>query len=145
MTLEELDALWKVDCVLDESDLNGETRKIPVLHNKYYLYYVKQGLSTKRLRSELVELSKAKTEYYNGSMDPLEIKQRGWPINSLKIIRQDMQKYIDADKDIINLSLKIDYFFSIERYLEDIIKQINSRNFLIKNIIEWSRFTSGIN
>lgn len=145
MDLDELHKQWKADCVLDETDIIRETKKIPELHHKYYLMYIKQGLRTKKLKSELIELEKAKTEYYNGSMDPAEVKQRGWAPNALKILRSDVPKYIESDKEVIELSLRIDYNQSIEKYLEDIIRQINNRNFLIKNIIEWSKFSSGLN
>jgi hypothetical protein len=143
MTLEELDAMWKEDCVLDETDLISETQKIPKLHNKYFTLYVQEGLRVKKLKSKLAELEKNKTEYYNGTMDIEDIKKHGWKPNPVKILRQDIIKYIESDKEVIDLSLKIDYYISLEKYLEDIIKQINNRNFLIKNIIEWSKFTSG--
>lgn len=143
MTLEEIVELWKVDSIIDTTNLIGATTDIPKLHNKYYQMYVKEGLRTKRLRTQLSELEKAKTEYYNGTMDIAELKQRGWSQNPLKILRQDMIKYLESDKDIIELSLTIDYHHSLEKFLEDIIKQINNRNFLIRSIIDWSKFTSG--
>jgi hypothetical protein len=76
-------------------------------------------------------------------MDELELKQRGWKPNPLKIIRTDLPKYIESDKDIIKMSLRIDLYLSIANYLEDIIKQINNRNFIISNMINWEKFRSG--
>lgn len=143
MELAELNTMWAKDCKIDETNISGELRKIPELHNKYYMFYVKAGLRTSKARAELVELTKAKTEYYNGSMDPLELKERGWSPNPLKILRQDINKYIESDKDIINLSLTIEYLSSIEHYLEDIVKQINNRNFIFTNYIKWETFRSG--
>jgi septum formation topological specificity factor MinE len=69
--------------------------------------------------------------------------RRGWRPNPLKILRKDVNKYIESDKDIINLSLKIDYHMQIANYLEDIIKQINNRNFMIRAAIDWVKFQSG--
>lgn len=143
MTLEELTAMWNEDGEINETDLSGETRKIPKLHNKYFTLYIKTGLRVKKLRSELVTLEKDKSEYYSGSMDQEELKERGWKPFPLKVIKQNLPKYIESDKDIITLSLKIDYHHSLEMFLQDIVKQINNRNFLIKNIIEWNKFQSG--
>lgn len=143
MTLEELNEMWGEDGDINETDLIGETRRIPKLHNKYYTLYVKTALKVKKMKSDLAELSRAKAEYYGGAMDVAEMKERGWPIINLKIIKQNIPKYIESDKDIIHLSLKIDYFQSIEMFLQDIVKQINTRNFLIKNMIEWNKFTTG--
>lgn len=145
MTIEEINKMWSQDCKIDEANLSREASKIPELHNKYYILYVKAGLKVKKLKSELVELEKAKMEYYNGSMDETELKQRGWKPNPLKILRQDVNKYIESDKDIINMSLNIDYHASIANYLEDIIRQVNNRNFIITNMIKWAAFQAGGN
>lgn len=143
--LEELNKLWAKDCKIDETDISSEARRIPEMHNKYYMLYVKSALRVKKLKADLVELEKAKIEYYNGSMDQAELNQRGWKPNPLKILRQDLPRYIESDKDIVNLSLNIDYHLSIANYLEDIVKQINNRNFILNNIISWEKFRAGGN
>lgn len=145
MDLEEINKMWAKDCKIDEADISGEARRIPEMHNKYYMLYVKAALKVKKLKADLTELEKAKMEYYNGSMDESDLRQRGWKPNPLKILRQDVNKYIESDRDIIQLSLNIDYHLSMANYLEDIIKQINNRNFLLSNIINWEKFRSGGN
>lgn len=143
MELEELNKMWVQDCKIDDTNLSRAASIIPELHNKYYRLYMKEALKVKRLKADLVMLEKDKTEYYAGTMSEEDLKQRGWAPNRLKILRQDINKYIESDKDIIKLSLTIDYHSSVANYLEEIIRQINNRNFIIKNMIEWSRFTSG--
>jgi len=145
MDLEEINKMWAKDCKIDENDISREARRIPEMHNKYYMLYVKAGLKVKKLKADLTELEKAKMEYYNGSMDEAELRQRGWKPNPLKLLRQDVAKYIESDRDIIHLSLNIDYHLSMANYLEDIIKQINNRNFLLSNIINWEKFRAGGN
>jgi hypothetical protein len=143
MDLDQLNKMWAEDCKLDEANVSYEARRVPELHNKYYHLYAKAGLKVKKLKSDLAELTKAKTEYYLGSMDQAELKQRGWKPNALIIPRSDIAKYIDSDKDVIDLSLTIDYHLTIAEYLEDIVKQINTRNFLLTNIVNWERFRAG--
>jgi hypothetical protein len=143
MELEELNKMWVQDCKIDDTNLSRAASIIPELHNKYYRFYMKEALKVKRLKADLVMLEKDKTEYYAGTMSEEDLKQRGWPPNRLKILRQDINKYIESDKDIIKLSLTIDYHSSVANYLEEIIRQINSRNFIIKNMLEWSKFQSG--
>lgn len=145
MDLDEINKMWAKDCKIDELNISGEARRIPEMHNKYYMLLVKATLKVKKLKADLTELEKAKMEYYNGSMDQAELNQRGWQPNPLKILRQDVGRYIDSDRDIINLSLNIDYYLSIANYLEDIIRQINNRNFLLSNIINWEKFRAGGN
>jgi hypothetical protein len=55
-----------------------------------------------------------------------------------------MQKYMDADDKLSNVSLKIDYYDTMLVYLESILKQITNRTYQIKNAIEFMRFSSGL-
>jgi hypothetical protein len=143
MDIEDINKMWTEDSEINQTNLTSETARIPVLHNKYYMLYVREALKVKKLKSDLKELEKSKIEYYNGFMDEAELRQRGWKPNPLKILRQDLDRYVESDKDIINLSLKIAYHESAAKYLEEIVRQLNNRNFLIKNMIDWSRFQSG--
>jgi hypothetical protein len=143
MDIEDINKMWTEDSEINQTNLTSETARIPVLHNKYYMLYVREALKVKKLKSDLKELEKSKIEYYNGSMDEAELRQRGWKPNPLKILRQDLDRYVESDKDIINLSLKIAYHESAAKYLEEIVRQLNNRNFLIKNMIDYMKFTSG--
>lgn len=143
MNIEEINELWAQDCKIDETNLVRESSRIPELHNKYYNLFYRETLKVKKLRADLIELEKAKTEYYNGSMDELELKQKGWAPNPLKILRQDLDKYIQSDKEIISLSLKIALHEERANYLENIVRHINNRNFIIKNMIDFMKFQSG--
>ena len=143
MTLEELNEMWAKDAKIDETALGSESLKIPQLHNKYYTLYSKEALRMRKFKADLKELEQAKFEWYTGTMAEEDIKAKGWRPNQLKILRADVNKYIESDKDVINLSLKIDYQMQLANYLEDIIKQIHSRNFIIKSAIDWIKFQAG--
>jgi len=143
LTLEELNEMWAEDSKINEIDLGNEALKIPKLHNKYYTIYVKEILRVKKYRADLKELELAKHEYYTGTMAEEDLKARGWRPYALKIMKSEVSRYIDSDKDIISLSLKIDYHYQIASYLEDVIKQIHSRNFIIKSAIDFAKFQSG--
>ena len=143
MSTDDINELWAVDCRIDEANLAGESKRIPELHNKYYSLYYKEALKVKKLRYDYKELELAKREWFDGSMAEEDLRERGWKPQPKKIIRQDIDKYIQADRDIINLSLKIDYHSTRANYLEDIIKTIHGRNFVIKNMIDIMKFQHG--
>lgn len=140
---DDINEMWAKDCKIDEANLIEEARRIPELHSKYYNLFYKEALRVKKLKFDLKELELAKTEYFNGSMAEEDLKARGWKPNPLKILRNDMDKYIQSDKDIINLSLKIAFHEERANYLESIIRQINSRNFIIKSMIDMLKFQAG--
>lgn len=143
MDVEEIEKMWAEDAKIDETNIGGEAAKIPQLHAKYYKIYYRSVIRLSKLKSELKVLEKDKTEYYNGTMAQEDLKDRGWKPNPLKILRSDMDKYIQSDKDIIELCLKIDYYNGIAKFLEDVIKQINNRNFALKTYVDWAKFQHG--
>jgi len=143
MSTEEISAIWAEDVKIDESNLGGEAKKIPQLHNKYYNMYYKEALKVKKLRYDYKELELAKREWLDGSMAEEDLKDRGWKPQQKKIIRQDLDKHLQADPDIIRLSLKIDYHTANADFLEDIVKTIHSRNFIINNMIAVLKFQHG--
>jgi hypothetical protein len=143
MSTDDISNLWSVDCKIDETNLAGESKRIPELHNKYYTLYYKEALKVKKLKADYKELELAKTEWFDGSMAEEDLRDRGWKPYQKKILRNDMNKYLQSDKDIIALSLKIDFHSERANYLEDIIKTIHSRNFIIKNMIDIMKFQAG--
>ena len=143
MTLEELNEMWAKDAKIDDAALGSEATKIPQLHNKYYMLYSKEVLRLRKYKADLKELEHAKFEWYTGSLAEEDMKARGWRPNPLKILRADVNKYIESDKDIIHLSLKLDYHMQLANYLEDIVTQIISRNSIITSAIDWAKFQAG--
>ena len=143
MSTDDISELWSVDCKIDETNLAGESKRIPELHNKYYTLYYKEVLRVKKLKADYKELELAKREWLDGSMAEEDLRDRGWRPYQKKILRNDMDKYLQSDKDIIAMSLKIDYHSARANYLEDIVKTIHSRNFIIRNMIEIIKFQAG--
>lgn len=143
MSTEDINEMWSVDSKIDQTNLLQESKKIPELHSKYYNMYYKEALKVKKLRYDYKELELAKREWFDGSMAEEDLKERGWKPFQKRVMKNDMDKYIMADKDIINLSLKIDYHSTRANFLEDIIKTIHSRNFVIKNMIDIMKFQAG--
>jgi len=143
MSTDDISEIWAKDANIDETNLVGESKNIPSLHSKYYNLYFREALKVKKLRYDYKQLELAKREWYDGSMAEEDLRERGWRPYQKKIIRQDINNYIQADSDIVNLSLKIDYHSARADYLEDIVKTIHSRNFIIKSMIDVLKFQAG--
>jgi len=143
MDTNDISTIWASDAPIDETNLVGESKRIPLLHSKYYNMYYREVLRVKKLKAEYKELEMDKRNYYDGSMAEEDLRERGWKPFRLKVIRNDLDKYIQADKEVIKLSLTIDYHTANANYLEDIIKTLHSRNFIIKNMIEVLKFQAG--
>ena len=115
---------------------------IPVLHSKYYEIYNNIYLLRKKAEQQRKNIRHERYEYFSGKADPEVYVENPFP---KKIRDKDtMQKYLDADEKLSGVSLKIDYYETMLRYLEEILKQITNRTYQIKNSIEFMRFTSGL-
>lgn len=143
MSTDDISELWSNDCKIDETNLGRESQRIPELHSKYYTMFYKEVLKVKKLSHDYKVLEHDKREYYDGSMAEEDLRERGWRPFQKKVLRNDIDKYIQQDSEIINLSLKIDYHKTRASFLEDIVKTIHSRNFIIKNMIDVMKFQAG--
>ena len=141
MTLEELENLADVDLKINDIELDIESLKIPQLHNKYSKFHNQFINLLKKSEQNRDILIREKWEYYTGKASPSVYQVQ--PFN-LKILRQDVDKYIRSDSEVVKLEQKITYLQTIVNYLEKTIRIISNRTFQIKNAIEWRKFTSGV-
>jgi len=140
MDLDEVQSLWDEDSQLDVDNLHTESTNIPALHAKYYRILNKIILLKKMEENKFKVLKKEKWQYYTGKADPQVYIEK--PFDH-KVLRQDVDKYMDADEDLIKLNSKIDYYQVMLSYLDSILKTINNRTFQIKNAVEWQKFIRG--
>ena len=144
MKIDDIYAEWEKDSQLDRSELGEEALKIPKLHHKYFKIFTHERLQLRKLEADLKQLKLDKHEFF--TMGPTEeTHEKGWRLPPQgKILRSDVNNYIEADKDIVNLSLKIGIQHEKIDLLESIIKSLTARGFNIKAAIEWERFKVGI-
>ena len=138
MTLDELQAQAENDLKIDDTELDLESLKTPQLHSQYLKTYSTYALMLKKAEGDHSQLHLKKWLFYTGKAEPQEYKDSNF---DLKVLRQDVDKFIDADEDIIKSRQKIEYLKQICSYCESTLKQINNRSFQIKNAIEWKKFT----
>ena len=143
MKIEEIYTMWASDTEIDQTNISNESAKIPQLHNKYYRIYMEEGMKLRQFRAKYKQLKLLKEQYYKGELDITELKEHGWDPQPLKILRQDIPSHIEADNDIVDLSLKIGMQEEKVNYLEAIIKMISNRGFQLKTIVDWERFRTG--
>ena len=143
MKFEEIQKLLSGDCEIDETELSQESVKIPQLHNKYLIIFHDERLRLRTMRFDHSKLLKVKREYFSGRMDATELEAYDWEPFQYKLLKADVQEYIDADDDIIEGKKKISLQEEKVDYLEAIVKGLSNRGYLIKNAIDWKRFTEG--
>ena len=143
MKFEEIQKLWTSDCNIDETELAQESVKIPQLHNKYLILYSNEKLKFKEIKFLFSGLTKRKRDYYSGRMTAEELEAADWEPFQYKLLKADVQEYIDADENVIESKKLLALQEEKVDYLEAIVRGLSNRGYLIKNAIDWKRFTEG--
>jgi hypothetical protein len=143
MKIEKIFEEWEKDSTIDKTELGDEALKIPSLHHKYYKQYVSERLLLRKLEADMKELKLEKYEFYTQGPTK-ETQDKGWslPAKGL-ILKGDIPMYMDSDKDIIDLSLKIGYQQEKIEFLDSILRTLQNRGYQIKSAIDWVKFTMG--
>jgi len=143
MKIEDIVSEWDKDCKMDETELGEESTKIPVIHNKYLKIFMGENAQLKRMFAHRSKLKRKLTEYYLGELDKDELEELGRDQFYKKILKNEVEMYIESDDDFINLNLKLALQQEKVNYIEAVIRSINNRGFQIKNALDWLRFTNG--
>lgn len=144
MKLDNIIELWAEDSKIKREILDEESLRIPKLHHKYHTILTHEKLSLRKLEMDLKVLRLEKFEFYTQGPTK-ETDAKGWKLPDIgKIIKTDVEKYIEADKDIIELSLRIGLQHEKVALLDSILKTIMTRNFVIKNAIDFVKFSNGL-
>jgi|TARA_B100000925_G_C21992530_1_gene467457 hypothetical protein len=139
--LEEIQKMWVKDSHIDMDNLHDESIKVPALHAKYFEMYNTVVLLKKKAEQSRKNVRHERYEYFSGKADPDVYLENPFP---KKIRDKDtLQKYLDADDKLSQISLKVEYYETILNYLESILKMIQNRTYQIKNAIDFLKFQAG--
>jgi hypothetical protein len=145
MKIDELRSHAEKDLSFDNTELDRESLRIPQLHNKYLNFLSDERLVLKGFQMEYDKLCRLKWEYYTGKMDSQQLAEHGWQPFMLRILKQDVDLYMNSDDDILAVKAKIERQKEKVDYLESILKGIMNRHWQIRSAIDWRKFTSGVN
>ena len=146
MTLDELKIEWKKDCEIDDIELDKSSLEVPILHAKYSEYLTDAIVKHKSIDLAYKTMLKDKWMWFNGKMDEGRIRELGWqtdPFDGLKIMKNDMSVFFDADKDLQKLNAQNEYQKATIDFLKRCMENITWRHQTIKNTIDWRKFMAG--
>lgn len=145
MNLEQLMEMWSTDCSIDDNHLGEASTDTPNLHSKYIQYLVTYKLKLTKLKGEYNLLRKNKFRYYRGELSRQELEDLGWmQWQGTKPLKNEMDEFLQGDTDLVQMEQKVEYLNTIVFFLESVLSQIRSRDFQIKNGIEWKKFLVGM-
>jgi hypothetical protein len=144
MKLEELYEMWEKDAKYDDLNLDQDSLNISSLHAKY-----NRLLSETRsqLRSAMIRKKahySTLRDYYLGNLNnPEDLERIGRTPFLNKVLKNEVQGYIDSDGDLIRMDERIALLEEKVEVIVEIMKCIHKRGYDIKSAIEWRKFTNG--
>lgn len=144
MKLEDIHLEWDKDSIIDILHLNKESSRTGPLHSKYWKILTQERITLKHLEKKYEKLYSDKFWFYMNGEDE-ESRALGWklPARGSSFIKKEAKQFTDIDPDVVELSLKLAVLNEKVTLLEDIIKNIHQRSFVISNIIQEKKFQHG--
>ena len=144
MNIDIIRKMIDLDVKIDSGTLDTEATKLPQIHNKYLCLLMDEKMILGKSDSDLKTLTKDKWLYYSGKMSEEQLTTLGWEAFELSLLRTDLDRFIDSDKDVILLQNK--YILQKEKvnYLESVVKLIANKIWNIRAALDWIKFTQGV-
>ena len=142
MTLEELQKEARADlAIFDQERLDQESYKNQNIKPKWLEYRTKYDQLLIMSKANHQKMYREKWEYYGGKSDAKVYVAKPF---DLRVLKTDLQMYINSDEEILSLQGKISYYESIIKYIDGVIKSIDNRGWDIRNATEWKKFEAGM-
>ena len=140
MNLDDIQAMWAKDSVIDDVMLDTASQKIPQLHSKYITLHNEYTLLLKKGKQELNRIVHLRTLYYSGRGTPEMYEDSPF---DFKLIRSEVPSWVAVDETVNKIEMKVALYETTLNFLTDVIKQIHQMSYNIKNMIQWRQFVNG--
>ena len=141
MKLSELLTNIRNDSVVDMSNIAEESIKVIELHAKYLGFYQEEKKILILIEKEYRKLKLRKMEYYLGRAEDKVYEDN--PLN-LKIPRQDLEFYLDADEELCDLKRKVLVSQNKVDMLKGFVEQnLNQRSHHFRNALAFLNWSQG--
>ena len=141
MNLDELKLQVQRDLKVDDEHLDTESLKNQEIKATYLDHKSRYELLLYRAKGDYKRLYREKWEYYGGKADAKVYASKPF---DLKVLKSDLSVYIESDDDIIQCEHKVAYLETVVKYIDGVLRSINSRGWDIKNAIDWKKFEAGM-
>ena len=142
MNLDELKKQAKEDLAITEHEnMDQESYKNQLIKPKWLEYKTNYEQLLIMRKTDHQKMWREKWEYYGGKADAKVYAAKPFDI---KVLKNDLQMYIQSDDEILELQNKISYYESIIKYIEGIIKSIDNRQWDIRNSQDCNKFEAGM-
>lgn len=142
MDLEKIQEHWRKDAPIDPTDLKDESLRNARLHQKYQDILSMERYILRKMEMDLKQLKLGKKEFFFQGHNE-ETRKKGWelPAQGRISLKSELSEYVEADNDVIELTLNISLQSEKVEYLSSILQHLKYRNMDIKNAIDFMKLT----
>ena len=132
------------DIKIDFLKLTEELAHNQNLIGKWMTYQQVWETKYQFLDLEYRQLLASKTKYYTGKMSEDEIISKGWGIEGTKILKADLNIWVDDDNDMIKAKKKMLLLKQIITIIDKTIDiLVDQKKWTIKNFIDYKKWLEG--
>lgn len=144
ITFDELKSMMETDSKVDRINLDSEAINIPAIHNKYLKILMDLKMDYRKAERAMQLMRKLKWEYYTGKMSKEDLAKQGWDACQLRILKTDLDIYMNSDPDLQKAQKYIDELEVKIEMIESYTKTVLNRHWMIKTAVDWQKFTHGV-
>lgn len=144
MTLDQIYEEWGKDCGIDPSDMKKEFISQSYMTHKYLKYKSMAVLRMTQTKSEMAILKRQLEDYFLCKLDLDELKELDLKPYQGRVLKTEVKDYIEAHPLYIKLIQKYAYHKEMVDALEEIIKQVSSRDVRLGRIQRQIFFDNGM-
>ena len=122
MEISAIKSLWEEDSKIDNTNLHNDSINIARLHSKYYNIFIEERITLIKHQTKMKKLKRDKLEFFSQGPNE-ETQKKGWQYPAAKglILKAEIPIYMDADDDMIELTIKIEIQQEKVEFLRSII------------------------
>lgn len=143
-TVEEVMLQWETDAEIDTNHLDKVAIDIPKLHAKYLRVLTESKLRLAKAQTDYETMRQIKFRYYRGELSRDELATYEWPQwQRTKPLKNEMDEFLRGDGDLNQLKTRVAYLQALVGAVESIMQEIRSRNWSVRNALEYRKFVAG--
>ena len=145
LTIQDTISTWEEDCKINDLELSKELSKVPNLHAKYVEVMTNNMVKAKKIAGQIKKMRKNKFLYYTGKLnsDPDALNKLGWEPLQEKVLKSNVNIYIDGDDDVIELEAQMTEAEQLAELARSILWQISDRTKQLRAKMDFEKFTMG--
>tara|TARA_A100001015_G_scaffold255541_2_gene297031 strand:- start:10383 stop:10832 length:450 start_codon:yes stop_codon:yes gene_type:complete len=133
----------KEDIKLDLLDIENELLRNSHLIGKWLTYQQNQKAKFLLIETDYKRFLSKKKRYLMGRLDDEERESNGWPIEGNKILKADLDMWLDADDEILKKKKHYLVQKQIVEFIDSTLSQVVDKKWSIKAYLDYKKWIEG--